>query len=302
MRTQDTSGRRVATLVGVGAALACFVLIAGKTSPAVAVEDKATTAASTSQDASKPEISAQSGTTTSDPADVVTDTAAQPESGTKPTLVEELTMKVFLDRLMRAESGGRLNARNPRSTAFGPYQFIASTWLMIANKHFTKEMEGLRADQVLALRTDLGLSRRAAEIYTHQNAAYLIARGHRATFPNLRLAFLVGPSAAARVLSAPANAAASTLLGGGVIAANPFMARLTASGLIARAARDILADPGSLAGVTPDPALVRAAANGEGESKRPAIAVPCELSLPSCRRWLALAQRRANRKQRRASR
>ncbi|MCB1485406.1 MAG: hypothetical protein KDJ17_10995 [Hyphomicrobiaceae bacterium] len=294
MRTQDTSGRRVTTLIGVGAALACFFLIAGKTSPAGAVEYKATTAASSSQDASKPETSAHSENATAEP--------EKPANGaTEAALVEELTMKVFLDRLMRAESGGRLNARNPRSTALGPYQFIASTWLMIANKHFTKEMEGLRADQVLALRTDLELSRRAAEIYTHQNAAYLVAQGHKATFPNLRLAFLVGPSAAARVLSAPEKTAASTLLGGGVIAANPFMARLTASGLIARAARDILADPGSLAGVTPDPALVRAA-NGDGANKRPAIAVPCELSLPSCRRWLALAQRRANRKQRRASR
>ncbi len=210
-----------------------------------------------------------------------------------------LNMEVFLDRLMRAESGGRTNARNPRSTAVGPFQFIASTWLMIANKHFTKEAEGLRVDQVLALRTDMALSRRAAQIYTHQNAAYLLAQGHKATYPNLRLAFLVGPGAAVRVLAAPADTAANTLLGGSVIAANPFMARLTAAGLITRAARDILADPGTLAGVTPDPAL---AAAGGSARKQPAIAAPCELSLPSCRRWLALAQRRVDRKQRRASR
>lgn len=213
----------------------------------------------------------------------------------------ELTMSIFLDRLMQAESGGRANARNSRSTAFGAYQFIASTWLMIANKHFTKETKGLHANQILALRKDIALSRRAAEIYTHLNAAHLVARGHKATFPNLRLAYLVGPSAAVRVLSAPAEMSLRTLLGSSVIGANPFMARLSAQGLIARAARDVLADPGTLAGVVPDPALVQAA-KADGASPRPNITAPCDLSLPSCRRWLALAQRRAARKQRQASR
>jgi len=251
-----------------------------------------------------PASSSETGDTAAqEPATTMAATAAQtpdkPEGKQDAASADGLTMEVFLDRLMRAESGGRTTARNPRSTALGPFQFIASTWLMIANKHFSKETEGLRVDQVLALRMDMALSRRAAQIYTHQNAAYLLAQGHKASYPNLRLAFLVGPGAAVRVLAAPADAAASTLLGGPVIAANPFMARLTAAGLISRAARDILADPGTLAGVTPDPAL---AAAGGSARKQPAIAVPCELSLPSCRRWLALAQRRVDRKQRRASR
>jgi len=251
-----------------------------------------------------PASSSETGDTAAqEPAKTMAATAAQepakPEGKQDAASADGLTMEVFLDRLMRAESGGRMNARNPRSTALGPFQFIASTWLMIANKHFSKETEGLRVDQVLALRMDMALSRRAAQIYTHQNAAHLLAQGHKASYPNLRLAFLVGPGAAVRVLAAPADAAASTLLGGSVIAANPFMARLTAAGLISRAARDILADPGTLAGVTPDPAL---AAAGGSARKQPAIAVSCELSLPSCRRWLALAQRRVDRKQRRASR
>lgn len=253
--------------------------IASETANTAAQEPAKTTAATSGQAAGK-----QDG---------------KPDDKQDAASADGLTMEVFLDRLMRAESGGRTNARNPRSTALGPFQFIASTWLMIANKHFTKETEGLRVDQVLALRTDMALSRRAAQIYTHQNAAYLLAQGHKATYPNLRLAFLVGPGAAVRVLAAPADTAAGKLLGGSVIAANPFMGRLTAEGLITRAARDILADPGTLAGVTPDPALAQAAGSAR---KQPAIAVPCELSLPSCRRWLALAQRRVDRKQRRASR
>lgn len=213
-----------------------------------------------------------------------------------------MTMEQFLDRLMYAESGGRLTARNPLSTAVGPYQFIASTWLLIANRHFEKETKDLRVDQVLALRMDAELSRRAADIYTQENAVYLVAQGHAATFQNLRLAFLVGAGGAVRVLAAPSQTPVRQLLGGGVIAANPFMARLTAEGLIARAAHDIAAAPDATAGVTPDPAIVGKAqsAASSATAARPRIAAPCSLALPSCRRWLALAESRGK-KQRRVS-
>ncbi len=219
------------------------------------------------------------------------------EEKAKTSSENEMTMDVFLDRLMMSESGGKLHAKNPLSTALGPYQFIASTWFMIARKDFAKETGGLRPDQILALRTDPGLARRAAQIYTEQNAAYLVSQGQKATFPNLRLAFLVGPGAALRVLMAGPDRAASELLGATVIGANPFMAKLTAADLIARAARDIAANPKSVAGVTPDAAAVQSAGRGAKAEKpaRPRIAVACELSLPSCKRWLALAERRVKR-------
>lgn len=206
-----------------------------------------------------------------------------------------MTMEQFLDRLMHAESGGRLTARNPRSTALGPYQFIASTWLMMANKHFAKETKELRVDQILALRTDPNLARRAAELYTLENAAYLAAQGHKATFPHLRLAFLVGAGAASRILSAQPEMPVNQLLSGNVILANPFMARMTASDLITRCARDLSATPDMTAGVVPDEAMVAAAKAAGAEaatSARVRVAAPCNLTLPSCRRWLALAERR----------
>lgn len=230
-------------------------------------------------------------------------TAAETAAADKPD-GQQMTMEQFLDRLMRAESGGRLTARNPRSTALGPYQFIASTWLMIANKHFAKETKELRVDQILALRTDPDLARKAAEIYTLENAAYLVAQGHNATFPNLRLAFLVGAGAAARILSAQPEMPVNQLLSANVIAANPFMARLTAFDLITRCARDLSATPAMTAGVKPDEALVaaaKAAGAAAASTARTRIAAPCNLALPSCRRWLALAERRQNKKQRRAS-
>ena len=50
----------------------------------------------------------------------------------------EITLDTFLDRLMIAESGGRLDARNPRSTAVGPYQFIVSTFIDVARRNFPR--------------------------------------------------------------------------------------------------------------------------------------------------------------------
>ena len=242
-----------------------------------------------------------------------------------------MTMEIFLDRLMQAESGGKVNARNSRSTALGPYQFIASTWLTIARQVFAKETVGLNAAQILGLRTSKDLARQAAETYTRNNANYLAALGLQPTFPNLRLAFLVGPGGAARVLSAPKETRVAALLGPGVIVANPFMANITAGGLMARTAREIEADPHSTAGVQPDVAmtvvdklaialparfaatfappaapdvsdgmietaeLVMAAAVKSARvakaAAKPKIEVACDLAKPSCRRWLALAER-----------
>lgn len=224
-------------------------------------------------------------------------TPAVAEDPAKTPGENEMTMDVFLDRMMMVESGGRDNAKNPRSTALGPYQFIASTWLMIARSDFSKETEKLPADEILALRTDRPLARRAAEIYTKQNAAYLVSQGQKATYQNLRLAFLVGPGAAVRVLMSAGDRSAAELLGATVIGANPFMANMTAADLIARAARDIAANPRSVAGVTLDFKAVQSAERDARSEKpaRPRIAVSCELSLPSCKRWLALAERRMRR-------
>ncbi len=205
----------------------------------------------------------------------------------------DITFEQFLDRLMMAESGGKIFAKNPKSTAIGPYQFIASTWLQIAHKHFVDEIENLKPHEILRLRTDMALARRAARIYSEDNAAYLVANGHKATFPHLRLAFLVGPGGAVRVLSAKPETPVGTLLGTTVIGANPFMARMSAEDLIRRAAREISTDRTTVAGIEPSDAAVRAAAAAPAGTKAtPRIPVACDLALPSCRRWLALATKR----------
>jgi hypothetical protein len=225
------------------------------------------------------------------PASPAATTAAEPE----------MTLDTFLDRLMQSESGGKATARNPLSTAVGPFQFIASTWLQIAHASFADETAELKPNEVLDLRTDLTFARRAAKLYTEANAAHLVANGQPATFANLRLAHLVGPGDAVRVLSAKPETPVATLLGATVIGANPFMRAMTAEDLIARAARDIAVDARlQTTGLNPSPDAIEKAKKPARKAE-PRIEVDCDLTRPSCRRWLALAKRKASHT-RRASR
>lgn len=213
----------------------------------------------------------------------------------KPDGVAEMTMDGFLDRLMIAESGGNDTARNPRSTATGAFQFIQSTFLSVMQRHFPKRIEKLTPAEILALRTDRKAARDAARAYTRDNAQILALNGHKPTFPHLRLAFLLGANGAMRILEAKPDAPLGSILGPAVMRANPFMTRLTAGGLIARAARDLSLAPTAVAGVAP----IRDPKTGKiimpGKAARPRIRVRCNLARPSCRRWLALKRKRMKR-------
>ena len=226
------------------------------------------------------------------PAAIVTP-AAKPRAVPSPRTAAAstgMTTETFLDKLMLAESGGRDDARNPRSTATGPYQFIESTFLDVVRRHFARETVGLTDPQILTLRTDRVFARRAAEAFSRDNAAALAAEGVPATFPNLRLAFLLGPSAAIRVLQAPPEAPLSPLLGAPVLIANPFMIGLTAADLTARATRDLSLPASPIARVAL--ASLGAPPGARPAARRaPTLVVRCNRDLPSCRRWVALQTR-----------
>ncbi len=199
--------------------------------------------------------------------------------------------ETYLDRLMMAESGGRLEAKNPRSTALGPFQFIASTWLSVTRNYLADDIEGLDLQKVLALRTDGELARKAAAAYTRENAAHLASEGLATTYGNLRLAFLLGAGGATKVLQAKPDTPLATILGPRVIRANPFMGRLTAEGLAQRSAREISIDPSK-----------RLAVSGiKVKPKGPQIRVRCNLSRPSCRRWLAMEKSKLRARKKAAS-
>lgn len=224
----------------------------------------------------------------------------------------------FLDRLMRAESNGLDHAANPRSTAVGPYQFIKTTFIDVLRRHFSADVAAMSDEEILDLRTNRYFARHAAEVFSRDNADFLADQGLNPTFGHLRLAFLVGPTAAARVLLAAPDMQLSDILGPSVVKANPFMAGMSAFDLVARTARDISneselavlpapaprarpveAQPGP--GATPRPKPV---AQGRPKARTASppprtttagLVIKCNQKLVACRRWITLHSKSATR-------
>jgi len=208
--------------------------------------------------------------------EAATTATSPPPTAFQPTDSE----KLFLDRLMMAESAGQYDARNPRSSALGPYQFIGSTFLDVMGRYFPALIDGKSDAEVLRLRTNQAIARDAALVYTRENAAFLLDRGLEANSAHLRLAFLVGPTGAQRVIAARSETPVAQLLSAAALEANPFMRSMTAAELIQRAA---LEASGMHAVAIPD------------NFRRPKLAgirIRCVLARPSCRKWVALAMKR----------
>jgi len=203
----------------------------------------------------------------------------------------EAHFETFLDRLMRAESNGRDFAANPRSTALGPFQFIKATFIEVARRHFG-EVVTLSDEEVLALRTNRAYARRAAAIYSMENLAYLTGRGLKPSLGDLRLAYLVGPTAAARILQAHPQSPAGDILGAQVVKANPFMAGMSASDLIARSTRDVGEHRASVAAMAPEPRRRTVGIQpGPRAQPRPGpapVTATCNQKLVACQRWIAM--------------
>ena len=227
--------------------------------------------------------------------------AAAPEPVAAPTaetpVLTEENASHFLDRLMRAELAGRDTAANPRSTALGAFQFIKSTFLDVARRHFPDEIDEMTEREILALRTNRDFSRRAALAYTHENAAFLTERGVEPTLAHLRLAFLLGPAGAVQLVEAPASQPVSKVFNRAVVRANPFMYRMKATDLIAKAAREMRESATVPASVIPVSAPSEPA---QATAKRRTEAVStlrCRRQLASCRKAMALEQRRLKARQ-----
>jgi hypothetical protein len=202
-------------------------------------------------------------------------------------------MATFLNRLMRAESGGVDTAANPRSSALGPFQFIRSTFIDVARRRFREEVAQLSDEELLELRVNRAFARRVAEAYTLENAALLKEQGLEPTLPRLRLAFLLGGPGAARVLKASLQTRLSEVLGAGVLRANPFMVGMTVMHLIRKAAHDV---SGAHTTITAE-LKARAQRVAQPGSARliPQIVVKCNTVLASCKRWIALRQKKLER-------
>lgn len=110
------------------------------------------------------------------------------------------------DAIIGRESGGNPEARNPASSATGAGQFIDSTWLDVARRHAQDlgipPESAANDQQLLALRTNPQMARRATEIYARENAQALEQASIPATPGNLYTAHFLGPQGAVRFLQA----------------------------------------------------------------------------------------------------
>jgi hypothetical protein len=199
--------------------------------------------------------------------------------------------RLFLDRLMAVESGGRLDAKNPASSALGPFQLLRATFLDVIRRNFPSLSEGKSDDEILVLRMDAVVAWNAALIYTRENERFLSEHGAATSAANLRLAFFVGPTAALKVLAAKPEEPLTNILSAAALEANPFLGHMTAAALIARSSRETggAGRPSKAAA-----SLLKTAVPLFPQSAVPKIAIHCNLKLPSCRKWLDLAEKRTD--------
>lgn len=103
------------------------------------------------------------------------------------------------------ESGGRNRARASTSSAYGPFQFIESTW-----NAYTKK---LGKDYSLEDRSDYAKSLEIMRAFTEDNRARMVKRLKRPVSDvELYMGHFLGPSGAIKLLNANDNVDASKLL------------------------------------------------------------------------------------------
>src|SRR3546814_17069460 len=70
----------------------------------------------------------------------------------------EAVARASVGRTVGLEAGGDAAAKNPRSSATGPAQFVDETWLEMLRKH-RPDLAALPRPEALGLRTDPDLSK-----------------------------------------------------------------------------------------------------------------------------------------------
>ena len=91
---------------------------------------------------------------------------------------------------------------NPRSSAMGNHQFIASTWLDMIKTHRPWLAEGKSDQEILALRADPTISADMAQKYADDNAPLLTNAGFETSVTNLAIMHGFGPTGGLRILQA----------------------------------------------------------------------------------------------------
>lgn len=131
------------------------------------------------------------------------------------------------------ESGGRATAKNPRSTALGPDQFIEGTWLRTVEQASPDWAKGLNRAELLELRTDPTKSAQMARVLDANNAAALRSQGVEVNNHTLYAAHHFGPHAAIRMAQAAPDTPMASILSKQQMAANRYLKGRTVADTLA---------------------------------------------------------------------
>jgi hypothetical protein len=210
-------------------------------------------------------------------------TAAAPRS--------QSTDPLLIDAAIRRNEG---TARNPASSAVGPYQFIDSTFVDQFRRSFPDVARNLPPEQILTFRgAQTPDGRRVEDVMgpalTTQNQQALVQAGFAPTAGNTYLAHFLGSGGARAVLRADPNTPISQLVSREAIAANPTILGVpgvTAGQIVQwanntidmgpRDARRALTTPNAMAapGATTNAMLAPQDATAMGQPQLPTFAPP----------------------------
>ncbi|MFN4098632.1 MAG: hypothetical protein ACK4GT_02530 [Pararhodobacter sp.] len=154
---------------------------------------------------------------------------SQVVEGARADIGADAAVEALVNRIIQIESAGRIDARNPLSTATGPGQFLDSTWLRMMRIYRPDLTARYSRQELLNLRvTDYDLSREMVLNLAREGERHLRARGHDITPGRLYLAHFLGMEGAHIALSAPRETPLSSLYSAAVINANPHLRGQTA--------------------------------------------------------------------------
>ena len=124
----------------------------------------------------------------------------------KESVVDSInTQRDYYSTVRMLESGGRNRARADTSSAYGPFQFIESTWNVYTKK--------LGKDYSLEDRSDYAKSLEIMRAFTEDNRAKMVKGLKRPVSDvELYMGHFLGPSGAIKLLNANDNVDASKLL------------------------------------------------------------------------------------------
>lgn len=148
------------------------------------------------------------------------------ESGPMPSDISTIA------RLIRGHEG---MGKNPLSSAYGPYQFIDSTFVEQFRKHYPEQARGMTDRDIVNLKRSPAGREISAELgpkYIAQNAKIIENRGFEPNARNVYLAHFFGPETAVKVLSANPMTPIEQIVGREVVAANPFLRGKDAMGAL----------------------------------------------------------------------